>query len=398
MSPTFPRATRATEFWRVNSYGYPNFAGTSDNSKEAWSTLLSFYDYSDYRALKDYWSSGRGPRRISHHSVESWKAAFEEFGILFVSARSNKVTITPAGEQLRDAADRKDLREFAWIGLHLLLRYPLRGPRRPKSSAQEGSDLLLYRFWYSALLDLDGYLWWTELERVLCRVFSTAEASDAVEDVRSLRGRPELCSQLRLPVDHRSGAFYNSLNQVTVHAGMNHLLMGTDDLGCPYGVTEPKRRQFVRREWLGLIRAALVGGGSTGLCDTIGAATARLPAAPVLGDEEEYFEYLGAPVTPAVDTIERPLGSVMLQGDRVLCLKQATHYTAEAEGQLIGPIATLCQLALGQRIILSHDERWTYLVKWKEAVDAYRVRVSVRRAKPISDFEIIRTLQEQGDA
>lgn len=109
-----------------------------------------------------------------------------------------------------------------------------------KSDAHKDSDLLLYRFWYAALLDLDGYIWWTELERILCRVFQTSQTTDAINDIRTLRMNPELASHIDLPVAQRAGAFYNSLNQVAVHAGMNHLILGSDDVECPYGVTEPK--------------------------------------------------------------------------------------------------------------------------------------------------------------
>ena len=42
------------------------------------------------------------------------------------------------------------------------------------------SDLLLYRFLYSAMRDLGDYFWWTELQRIFCRVFSTSEAKPAV--------------------------------------------------------------------------------------------------------------------------------------------------------------------------------------------------------------------------
>ncbi|HMN15372.1 MAG TPA: hypothetical protein PKD55_23895, partial [Bellilinea sp.] len=157
----FPRASRALDYWRVNSYGYPCYFSESEKSLEAWTTLLSFFDFAQYDALKQYWASPSAPRRLSSHAVESWKATFEEFGLLYVESGSNRITITPAGLQLREAAERNDQTEFAWIGLNLLLRYPLRGPRRPKSEAHKDSDLLLYRFWYAALLDLDGYIWWT---------------------------------------------------------------------------------------------------------------------------------------------------------------------------------------------------------------------------------------------
>ncbi|CAI0965757.1 hypothetical protein [Serratia quinivorans] len=397
MTITFPLASRPQDFWRVNSYGYPCFFSDSEKSLEAWTTLLSFFDFTDYESLKNYWSSHLAPRRLSSHAVESWKATFEEFGILYVESRSNHITITPAGIQLREAAERDDRNEFAWIGLNLLLRYPLRGPRRPKSDAHKDSDLLLYRFWYAALLDLDGYIWWTELERILCRVFLTNEATTAIEDVRTLRMNPELISQVDLPTAQRQGAFYNSLNQVAVHAGMNHLLLGGDDTECPYGVAEPKRRHFIRHDWIGMVRKALSSSGQSDQCAAGGLAISRLPAAPGFADEREYFDYLGAQVTPMATSVTSALSSVNLYGERVLFLSLNEHYRAIDDHTIAGAVASLCQLARGQRIILSHDEQWTYLVQDKELIDAQIVKIRLRRARPISNFQVIRMLQGEGN-
>lgn len=395
MTVLFPRAVRTQDFWRVNSYGYPCFFSDSKNSRDAWITLLTFFDYEDYESLKTYWSSSDAPWKLSSHAVESWKATFEEFGILYVESRSNRITITPAGNQLREAAERDNREEFAWIGLNLLLRYPLRGPRRPKSEAHKHSDLLLYRFWYAALLDLDGYVWWTELERILCRVFTTDEAADAIEDVRQLRRHPELVDQINLPVTQRQGAFYNSLNQVAVHAGMNHLLLGTADIECPYGVTEPKRRHSIRQDWGGMIRKALSNSGNSDQCATGGLAIARLPAAPTFNDENEYFSYLGAPVTPMGIHVAASLTSVVMQGERVFFLSEGTNYKTLDNQNIVGPVASLCQLARGQRIILSHDEDWTYLVVSKDLVDANVVKILLQRARPISNIQVIRRLREE---
>lgn len=398
MTIVFPRASRALDFWRVNSYGYPCFFSENEKAQEAWNTLLSFYEFTDYEALKIYWASNEASRRLSSHAVESWKATFEEFGLLYVESRSNRISITLAGQQIREAADRNDQNEFAWIGLNLLFRYPLRGPRRPKSEAHRDSDLLLYRFWYAALLDLGGYIWWTELERILCRVFKTNEGIDAIEDVRILRANPDLIQQVNLPTSQRQGAFYNSLNQVAVHAGMNHLLLGSEDAECPYGVTEPRRKHCVRREWLGMIRRALSNNGESDDCSTGGSAIARLPAAPILPDENAYFEYLGARVTPMAATVAALPPTIDLKGERVFLLTIGVHYERESEVLINGPVAALCQLARGQRVILSHDERWTYFVEMKDLIDANNVRVRVRQARPITNIDVIRSLEGDSNA
>ena len=397
MTLEFPTDSRALDYWRVSSYGYPCFFGESEKSQEAWSTLLTFFEFSDYAALKKYWNSKDAPRLLTSHAVESWKATFEEFGLLYVESRSNQVTITPAGAQLREAAERNDETEFAWIGLNLLLRYPLRGPRRPKSELHRDSDLLIYRFLFASMLDLDEYFWWTELERILCRVFQTEQAINAVHDVRVLRTHPELISHIDLPVAARPGGFYNSLNQVAVHAGMNHLLLGVDDSECPYGVIEPKRKQFIRREWLGMIRRALSNNGGSEQCMTGGSAIARIPSAPIFLNEGDYFEYLGAKVRPMASSVDSSLSAVELQGDLVFVLSLDSHFLVESPTTILGNVAMLCQLARGQRLILSHDEKWTYIVVHKELVNAEVVRVEVRRARPISNIAVIRALQGAGN-
>src|SRR5271170_1866447 len=144
--PLAPLQTQ--DFWRVNSYGYPNPFNPETKSQEAWATFRSFCDHDNasYSALKTFWGSGGEHRKLDSHAVESWKATFEEFGLLYVISRSNKVSITPAGKQFYEAAAREHEDDLVWIGLNLLLRYPLRGPprARSKSAAHEESNLLLY--------------------------------------------------------------------------------------------------------------------------------------------------------------------------------------------------------------------------------------------------------------
>ena len=389
---SFPRDQRAQDFWRVNSYGYPSpFAG--DKGENAWTTLLSFFDYSDYGELKAYWSSKSAPWQLSSHAVESWKATFEEFGLVWVESRSNHIVTTPAGGQLRTAGELHNAQEFAWIGLNLLLRYPLRGPRRAKSPAHANSDLLLYRFWYAALLDLDGYLWWSEFERILCRVFQTEQASAAVEDIRELRSNPQLLGGVSLPAARRPGGFYNSLNQVVVHASINHLLMSAANESSPYGVTEPPRLQRVRGDWSEMIRRAMNAGGGS-LCGSGGAAVMRLPSAPDFGSEADYFDYMGATVSAFAAGAALGIETIELQGELVWLLEEGIHFV-RSEGGIVGSVQTLCQLAVGQRVLLSSDERWSYLVIGKHLVTHDEVFVGLRQARPISSMAVVREMKGQ---
>jgi hypothetical protein len=385
-------AQRPVDFWRVNGYGYPCGFISSKNAIEAWKTLLTFFDFEDYEALKKFWESGKAPRLLNPHGVESWKAAFEEFGLLYVLSGTNKIVITPAGQQFKDAGISGDQKKFAWIGLNLLLRYPLRGPRRPKSPNHKDSDLLLYRFLYTAMLDLGGYFWWAELERILCTVFSTAEAPGAIEDVLQVRKDSSLLLKFGLPAAERRGALYNSLNQVVVHAGMNHFLIGVEEIEGPYGNTESKRKHFIREDWRGLIRRALSLAEVTVQCSTGGSMIARLPKAPVLESEQAYFDYLGARVADLDERREKLPLEIEFQGEAVLVLSETTHYEMQNENKILGPLSVLCKVARGQRLILAHDEKWTYIVEDKELLSGSSVKVTVRKARPITDIVALRDI------
>jgi hypothetical protein len=388
------------DYWRVNSYGYPNPFIQESKSQEAWLTFKSFYDRDNgpYTALKEFWESHR-PRKLDSHAVESWKATFEEFGLLYVISRSNRIIITPAGKQFYDAAARQHEEDFVWVAMNLLLRYPLQGPPRgrSKSPAHAKSDVLPYRFLYSGMRDLGDYFWWTELERIFCRVFDTSEAPPAIEAVRQIREDPSRLMLFPLPADQRKGGFYNSLNQVVNHAGMNHLVLTQDDDSEHYGANEPRRRHFINRQYLSLLSAALGDSPASGECAVSSLYVERLPTAPAFDDEQEYFDYLGAAVTSlqAVAKATAPQ-TVTLAGDTVFVLKEGEHFEqlsgTALERSIRGRIHVLCRIARNHRVILSSDTMWTYLVIGKDAVGADSVRLSLRRARPISNIEPIEAL------
>ena len=403
--PAAPLQTQ--DYWRVNSYGYPNPFIRESKSQEAWLTFKSFYDRDNgaYTSLKEFWETNR-PRKLDSHAVESWKATFEEFGLLYVISRSNRITITPAGKQFYEAAMREREEDFVWIGLNLLFRYPLQGPPRGrnKTPAHGTSDVLPYRFLYSAMRDLGDYFWWTELERIFCRVFATSEAKPAVDAVRQIRGEPSRrLASFPLPVAQRKGGFYNSLNQVVNHAGMNHLVLTQDNDSEHYGPHEPRRRHFINRQYLSLISVALGDSLAATDCAVSALYVDRLPTAPAFDDEQSYFDYLGAPVTGfrAVSGAAAPQ-AVTLAGDTVFVLKEGEHFeglTATAlERTIRGKTHVLCRIARNHRVILSSDTMWTYLVTGKDAVGSDTVRLSLRRARPISNIEPIETLLGGEDA
>jgi hypothetical protein len=402
-----PEPLQIKDFWRVNSYGYPNPFNPDAKSQEAWATFRSFYDsdQGSYSSLKTFWESPEAPRKLDSHAVESWKATFEEFGLLYVISRSNTITITPAGKQFHAAAEQKNEQDFVWIGLNLLFRYPVQGPPRGRSRsvAHSDADILPYRFLHSAMRDLGDYFWWTELERILCRVFSTSAARPAIDAVRSLRANPSELEGYPLPVDKRKGAFYNSLNQVANHAGMNHLILEQDNGSEHYGPSESRRRHLIKRDYLSLVSVAL--GDSTIPADCGGSAlyVDRLPAAPAFTEEQAYFDYLGAavPSLTAAGAAATPR-AVTLAGDTVFVLKSGEHFESvsvnDRERVVQGKTLTLCRIARNHRVILSTDVNWTYLVVGKDLVGPSAVRLTLRRARPITNMEPIETLFGGDDA
>ncbi len=372
------------EFWRVNSYSYPNPFSSAPKALQAWITLASFRQVSSYSELKAYWASGSGGRRLDAHTVESWKATFEEFGLLYVMSRSDNIVITPAGRQFFEAADKGNSDDLVWIGLNLLLRYPLAGPpRRSRGERYDESDLLLYWFLYGAMRELSNELWWPELERVLCYVFTTAEARTAVQSVAQLRaGARELSDFPEPPVAR--GAFYNSLNQVIVHAGMHHVLFEGSNSEAFYSTAGGERHHWIAHDRLRLIDLALGGSAQAVDCADSASYVARMPTAPDFIDHEEsYFAYVGAAVKPLAEAALTTVETVPFEGGLVPLLRAGIHYQVSSSTTIEGPITALCRLSGGQRLILSHDHARSYIIDGKELVPGNKVRISVRRARPI---------------
>ena len=144
-----------------------------------------------------------------------------------------------------------------------------------------------------------------------------------------------------------------------------------------------------------MVRSAMLLDDQADPCVSQTATTARLPAAPNFANEQAYFEYLGARVTPMASAAPR-LATIHVLGERVYFLSEPGDYQLDRDGSLTGAVATLCQLGRRQRIILQHDSRWTYLVESKELLDARTVRIRVRRGRPITDINVVRRLLGRG--
>lgn len=381
-------------FWRVASYGYPNPFGNT-NAKLSWEILQSFVGETSYEKVKLFWQSPSSPRKLDHAAVESRKASFEEFGLLYVLSGSDDIVLTAGGQQLLRAAEQNDEREFAWIAINLLLRFPLCGPPRRIDSPNRAPNFPIYWFLWAALFDLDDHFLWPELERILCTVGNQEEALAAVAAVRDFRaGRAPLPN---LPVKNVEGAFYNSLNQVVVHAGLYYQLLDSTKVANPYDLDAPDvRRHGVIRDYQDIVRLALGtrAAGTDVECSDPGQYVSRMPLPPVFtrGQEKEYFDYVGA-VVPSMESSVRATNvavpSLPYGSDSVSILTEVHHYNITPQGHLEGDIATLCRLGRNQRIIFSHDLKYTYRLKDKQRTAIGKIRLVVNRSKPITRAEPI---------
>jgi hypothetical protein len=383
--------------WSVNSYSYPNPFQSTARAQHAWAMFKSFVDHAGYGSVKTYWDNN-STRRVRPHAVESWKAAFEEFGLVYVLAGSDSVTITPGGHQLVAATDANNDREFAWVALNLVLRYPARGePGRGAHGVEfDQADLLLYWFLHAALVELDGF-WHHELFRVLAHIFRRAEAQPAVDLVRQLRSGPADINHHPDPSGGQSGGVYNSLNQVLVHGSLNHMLFTRSKEDSQYFPGTKENWWHLRDEFRDLIELALGGQGPPlpAGCATQTSLMQRMPGAPSHADELAYFDYIGAAVTPLAEAQAHAAANAApvadVEGVTVFLLSEGVHFTRLDANRILGPVHALCVLAEERRVIVSDRLERTYMVEHKELTGS-EVVIRLRGARPIIDCDYVSSL------
>jgi hypothetical protein len=379
-----------TTYWRVASYGYPNPFGDA-KAQRSWLIFLSFVDRPSYQAVKDYWFSVEDARVLSPSALESRKASLEEFGLLYVLAGSDRVVITPGGRQLLAAAKARDEKTFAWVGINLLMRFPLHGPPRSRNAVNVASDFPIYGFIYTALCELQNSIWFEELVRVLSLVTDYDSAQAAIDEIRQLRGG-EASFEGHPPMPELKGAYYNSMNQVLNHVSLGGLILRSEHESSPYP-GDLTRRETLASGFSEIVRLAIGQRGEEAGddCVTEDQFIRRMPVVPVFDDEAAYFAYLGARVPEMSSSrmeVEEKLPQVLFGQENVSVLTEGVHYSIGFE-TIFGDVATLCRVARGQRLILSHDTDWTYKVKDKRRIEEGMVSVVIARSKPISNHQAL---------
>lgn len=170
-----------------------------------------------------------------------------------------------------------------------------------------------------------------------------------------------------------------------------------DDASEHYGPDESRRRHFIRHEWLPTITKALGDSTPSSQCEVSANYVDRLPAAPSFSNEEAYFEYLGAvvPSAAAMEAREAP-ANYIIAGDTVFILKHGEHFELISgpggETVIEGSPLTFCRIATNHRVVLSVDLAWTYIVTNKDLTGSHSIRLTLRRARPISNVEPIQMI------
>lgn len=180
--------------WYTSSIGYPNFFEKQGDGYELAEFFLTLTNAS---VLGKSYSDAKGLfPNLNHSQVETKKAAFQEFGLLYVVPRSNTITLTPVGKQVyelcSDYKAREDSRRTILIALsRALVRYQFNNPlpvggTRYRERAQS-SDVLPYLAFYYLMLKLDGVVTLSELRGAIFGLQRMADLQDLEQNIKDHR-------------------------------------------------------------------------------------------------------------------------------------------------------------------------------------------------------------------
>lgn len=355
--------------WNIQSISYPNPLAKGETE---WKKLESFVEFESYAEARKALTP---PGNKKTTTVETMKAAYESFGLLWVDG--DEIRVTPGGRQYIDAVRDGNEKEAGWVGLNLLLRCPLAGPRRNWTNPD--SDLPIYWGILAVMLDAGGELHWEELGRVLAWVTAREDLRQAVDKIRALRDGSLSLSEVEAPGDHYNrGNLYNRLNMAMHHVGVGHML--TEKVNDSFYAERGGSRRVERilDGWQRQLIETALGGAS---CDGLptGGWVDRVPAALDAADVEERFEILGAAVPPPQLA---PVASTRLGGDMTWMVDPAQVTVAEM--RITGPPNVMCGMAAGHRVALRGEGRRTFIVKDKQLAGE-GVQIDLRPARRISD-------------
>jgi len=356
--------------WNIQSISYPNPFGERETE---WRKLEKFVGFESYAKSREALTPREHQRRTK---VETMKAAYESFGLLWVDG--DKIRVTPGGRQYIDAVQSGNQEEAAWIGLNLLLRCPLAGPRG--NWTHPDSDLPIYWGILAVMLDADGELYWEELGRALAWVTAREDLRQAVDTVLAMRSSTLSLSEVEPLGDHHHGNLYNRLNMAMYHVGLGRMLTERDS--DPRYVEQGGKRRVdrIRNGWQRQLIETALGGAVN--CDSLptGSWVDRVPAALDAADVEERFEILGAAVPPPQPA---PTVASARLGDDMTWMVDPARVPVSGMRITSSP-TVVCGMAVGHRVALRGEAQRTFIIKNKQlAGDG--VEVVLRPARRISD-------------
>ncbi len=364
--------------WNIQSISYPNPLAAGQTEWEKLELFVEFESYSEAREAL----TPAGHQKTT--KVETMKAAYESFGLLWV--HDDEIRVTPGGEQYIAAVRAGDEAEAAWVGLNLLLRCPLAGPRGTWPHAD--SDLPVYWGILAVMLDADWQLYWEELGRAVARATTRADLPGALDTVLRLRAGTLSLGKVPAPGNHHHGDLYNRLNMAMHHLGLARMLTSkaNDDLYVQQG--GKRRVDRIVSGWPKELIEDALGGAET--CGGLAAGrwVDRVPAALTAIDVEERFAVLGAAVPPR-PTDQSEIASTQIAGDLTWMIDPARVTVSGMH--VIGAPSVMCSMAVGHRVALRGETQTTFIIKSKE-IAAGGVQVVLRPARRISDAARVETI------
>jgi hypothetical protein len=355
--------------WNIQSISYPNPFGERETE---WAKLEEFVEFESYAQAREVLTP---PEHKKTTVVETMKAAYESFGLLWVDG--DTIRVTPGGRQYIDAVREGNEKEAAWIGLNLLLRCPLTGPRG--KWVPRDSDLPIYWGILAVMLEAGGELYWEELGRALAWVTAREDLRQAVDTIEALRDGSLSLSEVEAPGDHHHGDLYNRLNMAMYHIGLGRMLTEKVNDDRYVGQGGKPRVDRIRGGWQRQLIETALGGAS---CDGLptGGWVDRVPAALDAAEVEERFAILGAAVPPPQSATK--VASTRLGGDMTWMVDPAQVTVAEM--RITGPPTVMCGMAAGHRVALRGEGQRTFIVKDKQLAGE-GVQIDLRPARRISD-------------
>jgi hypothetical protein len=182
--------------WFTSFIGYPNFFHAKGRGADLARAFVTLGDAAD--AGTPYADSKKLFPHLDRAQVETKKAAFQEFGLLYVVPRSNTLTLTPVGQQvLRFAKDRKQIEKYRRPILLALARglaryqfnnpLPVGGNREEMRKRAASSDVLPYLACFYLLHKLGGMLGVNELRGAVFALQRMADLHALEESIRKRR-------------------------------------------------------------------------------------------------------------------------------------------------------------------------------------------------------------------